>query len=288
MFNVPDTYRPRSGGWVRLSKGLYKGDNAFVTRTSLSLLVDVLVVPRVVYEPSHKKGVATTVELVDLEKDSRFAQDYNPRPELLKKWGSDRPSQNLFSMSLAQQRYPRALQSKNRLSLFKGVLYDHDGYAILKALDTDRYTPEDSIPSAEEYSLFSACSSIPADVRKKTTEQIISKSFRLDDAVKVIDGDSKGLFGRIITLREKDADLFLPLEGLTSTIPLASLRKHLRIGDEVRVESGTHKGITGWVVNIDDDSAWVYNHEAAIEVRFLLTGFTWLTLFLDRNVDTLR
>ena len=45
MFNVPDTYRPRSGGWVRLSKGLYKGDIAFVMWTSLSLLVDVLVVP---------------------------------------------------------------------------------------------------------------------------------------------------------------------------------------------------------------------------------------------------
>ena len=86
---------------MRLSKGLYKGNIVFVTWTSLSLLVDVLVVPQVVYEPSHKKGVATTVELVDLEKDSRFVQDYNPHPKLLKKWGSDRPSQNLFSMSLA-------------------------------------------------------------------------------------------------------------------------------------------------------------------------------------------
>ena len=58
---------------MRLSKGLYKGDIAVVAQTSLSLLIDVLVVPRVVYEPFHKKGVATTVDLVDLEKDSHFA-----------------------------------------------------------------------------------------------------------------------------------------------------------------------------------------------------------------------
>jgi transcription elongation factor len=166
-------------------------------------------------------------------------------PELLKKWGSDQPSQNIFSANLAQQRYPQALRSKNRLSLFKGVLYDPDGYAILKALDTDMYTPKNAIPSAEEYSLFSTCSSIPADVREETVKQIISKSFCVDDAIKVIDGDSRGPFGHIIALREKDANLFLLLEGLISTIPLASLRKHLKIGDEVCIKSGTHKGITG-------------------------------------------
>ena len=66
MSNVSDTYRLRSGSWVRLSKGLYKGDIAFIMWTSLSLLVDVLVVPQVLHEPSHKKGVVTTVELVDL------------------------------------------------------------------------------------------------------------------------------------------------------------------------------------------------------------------------------
>jgi hypothetical protein len=76
---------------VRLTKGLYKGDIAFVTRTSLSLLIDVLVVPRVSYEPSHKKGVATSVTLVDLEEDPTFARNYNKR-EVWKKWGPDRPS----------------------------------------------------------------------------------------------------------------------------------------------------------------------------------------------------
>jgi len=74
-------------------------------------------------------------------------------------------------------------------------------------------------------------------------------------------------------LREKDADLFLLLEGLTSTIPLTSLRKDLRVGDEVHVESGTHKGLTRWVVNRDDDSVWIYNYETATEVRFLLSSF---------------
>jgi len=104
------------------------------------------------------------VDLVDLEKDSHFAQKYKSGPELLKKWGLDWPSQSLFSTDLAQQRYPQAFRLKNHLSLFKGILYDLDGYTIFKALDTDMYTPKDAIPSAGEYSLFSACSSIPADM----------------------------------------------------------------------------------------------------------------------------
>ena len=67
---------------MRLTKGLYKGDITFVTRTSLSLLIDVLVLPRVTYEPSPKKGVTTSVTLADLKEDSNFVQDYNPNHEL--------------------------------------------------------------------------------------------------------------------------------------------------------------------------------------------------------------
>jgi hypothetical protein len=166
-----------------------------------------------------------TVTLVDLKEDSRFARNYNPKPELLKRWDTDHPAQTL-NPDLAKQRYPRAFQLKgqSRLSLFKGIVYDPDLYAILKALDTDWYTPEDAVSSVKEYNLFSACSSIPADSRQKTVEQNTSRSYRLDDTVKVIDVDLRGLFGHIIALSENDANLFLPLEGLTSTIPLTSLR----------------------------------------------------------------
>ena len=111
-------------------------------------------------------------------------------------------------------------------------------------------------------------------MQQETIKQITSKSLCLNDTIKVIDGDSRGLFGHIITLREKDANLFLPLEGLTSTIPLTSLWKDLRVGDKVCVKLRTHKGLTRWVVNRDDDSVWIYNHETATEVRFLLSSFT--------------
>ncbi|KIJ93027.1 hypothetical protein K443DRAFT_35486, partial [Laccaria amethystina LaAM-08-1] len=51
ILNVPNTYRPMLGSWVRLRKGVFKGDIAVVTKTSPSLLIDVKVVPWVVYEP---------------------------------------------------------------------------------------------------------------------------------------------------------------------------------------------------------------------------------------------
>lgn len=266
IFEVPDTYQPREGGWVRLSKGLYKGDIAFITGVRPSLQINVIVVPRVIYEPSHKKQVAITVAPEDLEEDSTFAWQYDPDPELLKRWGPDRPLQSLFRPDLAKRGYPRACKPINRICLFKGVFYDQDGYTILKELDTDWYTPEDAVPTAEEYSRFSASTDIPADVRRKTIERITSMSFHTNDAVKVIDGESRGLFGRIVALRENEADLFLPLQGSTSTIPLTSLRKDLRIGDEVRVESGPDKGFTGWVVNKDEEFVWLFNHQTGTEV----------------------
>ena len=267
---------------MRPTKGLYKGDIAFVTHMSLSLLIDVLVIPQVIYEPFHKKGVTTSVTLVDLKEDLNFAQNYKPERELWKKWGSDHPSQSLFNTDLAKQRFLQVFQWKSRFSLFKGVLYNQDGYAILKALDTDWYIPKDAILSAEEYNLFNACSSILSEVWEKTFKQITSRSFHLDDAVKVVDGDLRGLFRQIIALRENEADLFLPLDGQTSTISLTSLRKDLRIGDEARVESGSHRGITRWVVNKNDESAWIFNHETGIEVRFLPLGF-YATDILHRS-----
>ncbi|KIJ93026.1 hypothetical protein K443DRAFT_135134 [Laccaria amethystina LaAM-08-1] len=57
------------------------------------------------------------------------------------------------------------------------------------------------------------------------------------------------------------------MDGVTSTIPLTSLRKSLKIGDEVRIKSGSHKGFTGWVVNTDEESVWLFNHETAIEIE---------------------
>ena len=61
---------------MRLRKGVFKGDIAVITNTSPSLLIDVKVVPRVIYDPPQKKGVSMTftlVDLVDLEEDSCFA-----------------------------------------------------------------------------------------------------------------------------------------------------------------------------------------------------------------------
>ncbi|EDR07740.1 uncharacterized protein LACBIDRAFT_298242 [Laccaria bicolor S238N-H82] len=77
--------------------------------------------------------------------------------------------------------------------------------------------------------------------------------FRLEDAVKIIEGDKKGLFGRISKIKGNEADVFLPENGLTSTLPLSSLRKNIKVGDAVRVTAGVHQGFIGWVVNKDND-----------------------------------
>ncbi|KIJ89934.1 hypothetical protein K443DRAFT_70517, partial [Laccaria amethystina LaAM-08-1] len=89
----------------------------------------------------------------------------------------------------------------------------------------------------------------------------------VDDAVKVVEGDEKGQFGRIIEIKGNEAYVFLPLQGHTSTLPLPSLRKNIRVGDAVRVTSGDHQGFTGWVVNKDDDDLSIFDHKTGNEVR---------------------
>lgn len=90
--------------------------------------------------------------------------------------------------------------------------------------------------------------------------------FRLEDAVKIIEGDEKGLYGRIIEIKGNEADVFLPENGLTSTLPLSSLRKNIKVGDAVRVTAGDHQGFIGWVVNKDDDDLSIFDDKTGNEV----------------------
>jgi transcription elongation factor len=265
LLKLPDAFEPKLHGWVRLRRGIYKGDLAFVSSTQPCLLIDVRVVPRFTYEKPRKRG--DDEDPRDDEDDEDFAARYNPNRELLKRASAlGRPPPTLFNPTIAKHRFQRAFQPRNSYFLFKGVYYDKDGYALLQTLDTDWYTPEDVIPTPEEFQRFSACSEIPLGVRTATMAKMAAHVLHVDDAVKVVEGDEKGQFGRIIEIKGNEAYVFLPLQGHTSTLPLPSLRKNIRVGDAVRVTSGDHQGFTGWVVNKDDDDLSIFDHKTGNEV----------------------
>ena len=265
LLHVPDSFEPKDHGWVRLRRGIYKGDLAFISYVGDCFLLDVRVVPRIVYEKPQKRG--DDENPLDDEDDERFACRYNPNRELLKRASAPgRPPQTLFNPTIAKHRFRRAFQVRNLYFLFKGVLYDRDGYAILQQLDTDWYAPEDVIPTPEEYARFSSCSEIPLEVRTATMAKMAAHIFHVEDAVKIIEGNEKGLFGRIIDIKGNEADVFLPEKGLTSRLPLSSLRKNIKVGDAVRVTAGDHQGFIGWVVNKDDDDLSIFDDKTGNEV----------------------
>jgi len=91
--------------------------------------------------------------------------------------------------------------------------------------------------------------------------------------VKVVEGDGKNLFGQIIEIKGNKADVFLPWQGLTSTLPLSLLRKNIRVGDAVCVTSGDHKGFTGWVVYKDDEILSIFDDKTGNKVSTVLSSF---------------
>ena len=118
----------------------------------------------------------------------------------------------------------------------------------------------------EEFVRFSTCSEIPLEARTATMAKMATHVLHVEDAVKVVEGDGKGLFGRIVEIKGNDADVFLPGKGLTLTLPLSSLRKNIRVGDAVRVISGDNQGFIGWVMNKEDNNLSIFDDKTGNEV----------------------
>jgi hypothetical protein len=109
LLKLPDAFEPKLHGWVRLRRGIYKGDLAFVSSTQPCLLIDVRVVPRFTYEKPRKRG--DDEDPRDDEDDEDFAARYNPTRELLKRASVlGRPPPTLFNPTIAKHRFQRAFQ----------------------------------------------------------------------------------------------------------------------------------------------------------------------------------
>ena len=99
-----------------------------------------------------------------------------------------------------------------------------------------------------------------------TMAKMAAHIFHVEDAVKIIEGDEKGLFGWIINIKGNEADIFLLGKGLTSSLPLSSLRKNIKVRDAVRITARDHQGFTGWVVNKDDNNLSIFNDKTGNKV----------------------
>ena len=134
-------------------------------------------------------------------------------------------------------------------------------------LDTDWYMAEDVVPNLKEFELFSAYSDIPLNVRQHTMARMLARILWIGDEVKITHGDLRGLFLKIVDITETEANVFLTMQDVTTTVPFSVLRKYLKVGDEVCILEGDNQGVTGWVVNQDDDYVCVFNDRIGAEVN---------------------
>ena len=110
------------------------------------------------------------------------------------------------------------------------MFYNADGYAYFTDLDTDWYTAEDVVPDLREFELFSACSDIPLNVRQHTMARMLARILQIGDEVKITHRDSRGHFGKIVDITENEANVFLTMQDVTTTVPFSVLRKYLKVG----------------------------------------------------------
>ena len=87
IFNLPNTFQPKPHSWVRLNRGIYKGDIAFIRSVDVysTILINVLMVPRVTYDPPSTKAKGSwliTNEDQNNQTDDEFAAFYKPDCEL--------------------------------------------------------------------------------------------------------------------------------------------------------------------------------------------------------------
>ena len=104
-----------------------------------------------------------------------------------------------------------------------------------------------------------------------------ARILQIGDEVKITHGDSRGHFGKIIDITENEANVFLTMQDVTTTVPFSALRKYLKVGDEVHILKGDNQGVTGWVVNQDNDYVCVFNDRTEAEVNVSFLQFILLT-----------
>ena len=166
------------------------------------------------------------------------------------------------------------------------MFYNADGYVYFMNLNTDWYMAEDVVPNLREFELFSACSDIPLNVRQHTIAKMLARIFQIGDEVKITHRDLRGLFGKIIDITEKEANICLTMQDVTTTIPFSVLQKYLKAGDEVCILEGDNQGVTRWVLNQDDNYMCVFNDRTRAEVNVSFLQFILLTFrhLLGRGV----
>ena len=232
-------FTPSPESWIRIRKGRYRGDIAYIRHVdSRTLHIDVIVVPRINYGPGPKQKLG------------------------------NRPQQQLLDAQDVQTKLgPGKITKLNGRWHFHGEVYTGCGYFLLYDVDTAFYSPKPCFPTAAELNAFRECKEIPTHVFLATATQIASHTLRPGDRILIMAGDCIGLSGEICTITEDEAEVYLPDQNLLYSLPLRDVQRNFKSGDNVEVVAGIHKGLKGFVMTCVDHVLSLYDPDTKNEVN---------------------
>ena len=211
--------------WVRIKRGIHKGDLALVRDVDKhSLMCEIYVVPRLAYDGKRKR--------------------------------SQRPPQVLFDAERAEHAFKSKVEIRNQGRFFRGKLY-HCGL-LLAEYHMSKLTGEGVNATVEELQHFR---SLP---HWDGAQEFISP-IRVGVKVRVVSGSFKGGWGTTMEIKETSVRLFWQGdEHDIREVLTRDIRKLFHLGDFVQVLYGPHRGAQGFIVHLEADLVVLYKQNAAI------------------------
>ncbi|CAI7785637.1 unnamed protein product [Closterium sp. NIES-54] len=253
--------------WVRVKIGLYKGDLALVTD------VDTV----------KQRATIKLIPRIDLQ---ALAQRQDNKPVVKRK---ARPAPRFFSVDEAKNYGLRPMVTRHRttgehIQSIEGMQFV-DGYLLkvvsIKSLDTRGVVPTlDELQRFQraagdgergEYGGGGAGLGSGVGPMGLSAEQANRQRGRLvkGDVVEVVEGDLKGLKGRVEKVDDDEVIIRPHHDELKDLLPVkeSQLRKFFQTGDHVKVVAGQNDGVTGMIVKVEGHIAIVLSDTSREHVR---------------------
>jgi len=245
----------QKGDWVRIKRGVYRGDIAQVSENDEGRnIVVVKIIPRIDYQSTGKLG----------EKQKR----------------KSRPPARLFNYEEARAAFGQQVERRHgeNVDVFQGNRFK-DGY-LLKPMNGRSLETQGVVPTIDELQKFQERPEVKRDdenpgatpvnigtqlkMKRKTT-------FSKGDTVKVVEGDLKNLMGVVDTVTDDTVTIKPKHEGLSELLqfPSSQLQKYFKMGDHIKVIGGSHEGETGLILKVEDNYVIFFSDLTQKEIKVL-------------------
>jgi len=212
------------GDWVRIKRGHYKGDVAYVV--AVEHKVRLLTVPRILYD-AHPTLTRAPPALFD--------------PDL---------ARTIFGQDSVQ------LVDSDQSYIFRRTMFRSG--LMEQTFDVKYLISENVCPTLEEIQLFSQSSALTRGAREAWDAKVAAAALCERDRIQILAGEFQGMLG-IITDRLIDSVQIQLSQDNGNIIDkdfrlelgLSQVRRVFKIGDYVRVREGVHARKHGYVVKAD-------------------------------------